>query len=66
MTQEQLDTAVQSMRDQGIADACAGRVPVAHLASADGVWLGERLLTPSDGLDYRSAFAYARAYAENR
>lgn len=70
MTQEHQDTAVQSMRDQGIADACAGRAAKFWLSG--GALLGA--LKHSNGAsyeitrewdgeqEYRSAFAYARAY----
>lgn len=52
------------MRDQGIADACAGKP--ARFRLSDGLLfecnlMGEWLI-PTDSADYREAFAYARAY----
>lgn len=67
MTQEQQDAAVQSMRDQGIADACAGRAARCWSTPHGDVIFVRResgwivMLPPRDS-EYPSAFAYARAY----
>lgn len=78
MNTSEQDDLVQSMRDQGIADACEGRV--ARFKTINGVLskrIGAALYTPVSGfveidderfgtLEYRSAFAYARAYASEK
>lgn len=66
---ERADDNVQAMRDQGIEDACAGRPPkyrlsgglVFEVVGKRGGWV-----IPTDSKEYRSAFAYARAYEANR
>jgi hypothetical protein len=69
-TSEQ-DDLVQSMRDQGIADACAGRAPWAWLTDG-ALFVGGRNPTEAirevdtDSREYRTAFAYARAYASEK
>jgi hypothetical protein len=64
-TQEHADAAVQSSRDQGIADACAGRRAKFWLSAVNAIWAleidGWRMITEDDP-EYRAAFAYARAY----
>lgn len=73
-SQEATDDNVQSMRDQGIADACAGREPLCWIVTDSGCDILLRrgsddvpqMLIPDDGEKYREAFAYARAYGANR
>lgn len=61
------DDNIQSMRDQGIADALAGKAARCWTAH-DGisVWTrresGAMVLLPPRDSEYPEAFAYARAY----
>lgn len=69
--QEQIDAQVQSSRDQGIADACAGRAARYRLIGDNWIEiLGEHgyleVCDPDGSQLYRSAFAYARAYEANK
>jgi hypothetical protein len=69
--QEQQDAAVQSMRDQGIADACAGRRAkfwinkLGHVLKSVPNCAKPVRIQSAQGEVYRSAFAYARAYEAN-
>jgi hypothetical protein len=65
---ESADNAIQAMRDQGIRDACEGRVSRAWFESGVLCYRGPdglRYLLTTD-TEYREAFAYARAYSAER
>jgi hypothetical protein len=57
------DDNVQVMRDQGIADACAGREPL-YVAVKGGFVSRGRVVAGE--LETRCAFAYTRAYEAKR
>lgn len=63
------DDNVQTMRDQGIADATAGLPAFAMLSEGELLVAdpcGVHVPLSADGSPaYREAFAYARAYAAN-
>lgn len=65
------DSNIQTMRDQGIADACAGKPARCWLSpTGDEVFVredsGRLSLFASCDSEYRAAFVYARAYEANR
>ena len=71
MNTESADALVQSSRDQGIADACAGRAPYAWFETNGQLFVRDSVIPPASRVfegepDYRSAFAYARAFEQNR
>lgn len=67
-SQEATDDLVQSMRDQGIADACAGRSAkfwinkLGHVLKSVPNGAKPVRIHSAQGEVYRAAFAYARAY----